>query len=90
MPQSGAWSRPYLTNVFTFSSTSIREAAGFTVKSALSHTFLHDTRDSVAVPARGLYLKLSQVCLVAFVLAPLLIPTTGTGGFRWKCYFLQI
>ncbi|KIJ30510.1 hypothetical protein M422DRAFT_36524 [Sphaerobolus stellatus SS14] len=41
-------------------SISIREATGFTTKSALSHTFVRDTRDSAAVPSRGMYLKIFQ------------------------------
>lgn len=39
-------------------SVSIREVAGFSTKSALSHLFTRDTRDSIAVPTRGWYLKL--------------------------------
>ncbi|KAJ7054448.1 surface antigen-domain-containing protein [Mycena amicta] len=38
-------------------SMSIREAAGQTVKSALSHTFVVDTRDDSLVPTTGFYLR---------------------------------
>ncbi|KAJ7255225.1 surface antigen-domain-containing protein [Mycena rebaudengoi] len=38
-------------------SLSIREAAGQSVKSSVSHTFLLDSRDDRLTPTRGLYLK---------------------------------
>ena len=36
----------------------MREAAGTTTKSALSHTFLFDTRDDKIAATRGVYAKL--------------------------------
>ncbi|KAI8805052.1 surface antigen-domain-containing protein [Cladochytrium replicatum] len=41
-------------------SWSIRNEAGHSLKSALSHTWVRDTRDDVALPTRGSYLKLLQ------------------------------
>jgi len=41
-------------------SISIREAAGQSVKSALSHTFQRDTRDDPFVPTRGVFTRLRQ------------------------------
>ncbi|BGP57764.1 hypothetical protein JCM8202v2_005411 [Rhodotorula sphaerocarpa] len=41
-------------------SMSIREAAGPSVKSALSHTFTRDTRDDPFTSTRGCFLKLKQ------------------------------
>ena len=41
----------------------IREAAGPSVKSALSHTFTRDTRDDPFASTRGSFLKLKQVGL---------------------------
>lgn len=38
----------------------MREAAGFSLKSSLSHTFVRDTRDTPAAPSQGTYLKLFQ------------------------------
>lgn len=37
----------------------MREAAGTTTKSALSHTFLFDTRDDKIAATHGVYVKLS-------------------------------
>ena len=36
----------------------MREAAGTSIKSALSHTFLFDTRDDKIAATRGVYAKL--------------------------------
>ncbi|GAA5870366.1 hypothetical protein JCM8547_006615 [Rhodosporidiobolus lusitaniae] len=41
-------------------SLSIRNAAGPSVKSSLSHTFTHDTRDDPFLSTRGAFLKLKQ------------------------------
>ncbi|GAA5954097.1 hypothetical protein JCM3765_005289 [Sporobolomyces pararoseus] len=41
-------------------SMSVRDAAGASVKSALSHTFTRDTRDDPFIATRGFYLKLKQ------------------------------
>ncbi|GAA5899940.1 SAM complex subunit SAM50 [Sporobolomyces salmoneus] len=41
-------------------SMSVRDAAGASVKSALSHTFTRDTRDDPFIATRGFYLKLRQ------------------------------
>lgn len=49
------------TSTEPYISSSIREAAGHTVKSSVSHTYVHDTRDDKAVPTRGVYLKTQQV-----------------------------
>lgn len=38
----------------------MREAAGFSMKSALSHAYVRDTRDTPAAPTRGSYLKFVQ------------------------------
>lgn len=40
---------------------SVRDAAGDSVKSAISHTFIHDSRDDPFVATKGSYLKLRQV-----------------------------
>lgn len=39
---------------------SIRNAAGLSVKSALSHTLLRDTRDDPFIATRGMYTRLVQ------------------------------
>lgn len=41
-------------------SISVREAAGQSVKSAVSHTFVRDSRDDPFVPTRGAYARLRQ------------------------------
>ncbi len=41
-------------------SISVREAAGQSVKSAVSHTFQRDTRDDPFVPSRGAFTRLRQ------------------------------
>ncbi|CEQ39372.1 SPOSA6832_00887 [Sporobolomyces salmonicolor] len=41
-------------------SMSIRDAAGASVKSAISHTFTRDTRDDPFIAIRGLFVKLKQ------------------------------
>ncbi|GAA6064252.1 hypothetical protein JCM10212_006401 [Sporobolomyces blumeae] len=41
-------------------SMSVRDAAGASVKSALSHTFTRDTRDDPFIATRGFYLRLKQ------------------------------
>lgn len=40
---------------------SVRDAAGQSVKSSISHTFTRDTRDDPFVATKGSYLKLKQV-----------------------------
>ena len=40
---------------------SVRDAAGASVKSAISHTFTRDTRDDPFIATRGFYLRLKQV-----------------------------
>ena len=39
---------------------SIREAAGPSIKSALSHTFMRDSRDDALLGTKGSYVKLSH------------------------------
>ncbi|GAA5854270.1 hypothetical protein JCM5353_000195 [Sporobolomyces roseus] len=41
-------------------SMSVRDAAGASVKSAISHTFTRDTRDDPFIATRGFYLRLKQ------------------------------
>ncbi|KAF7309495.1 Bac-surface-Ag domain-containing protein [Mycena indigotica] len=47
----------HLGNLKPNASMSMREAAGQSVKSALSHAFVVDTRDENLVPTRGFYLR---------------------------------
>ncbi|GJJ11440.1 hypothetical protein Clacol_005673 [Clathrus columnatus] len=49
-----------LTDFAPNASISIRESAGFSSKSSISHTFIRDTRDIPAAPNQGSYVKLFQ------------------------------
>ncbi|KAF8508251.1 surface antigen-domain-containing protein [Hysterangium stoloniferum] len=50
----------HLSDFNSGASVSIREAAGFSTKSALSHVYIRDTRDVPAAPTKGSYFKLLQ------------------------------
>jgi hypothetical protein len=55
-------SPPSLTALSTqFVLVSIRDAAGPSVKSSISHTFVRDTRDDPFLPSRGSFLKVQHV-----------------------------
>jgi outer membrane protein assembly factor BamA len=45
---------------------SVREAAGQTVKSSISHVLVRDTRDDPFMASKGSYLRMKQVRLVLF------------------------
>ncbi|KAL8276648.1 hypothetical protein RQP46_010916 [Phenoliferia psychrophenolica] len=49
-----------ISDILPIASLSIRDAAGATVKSSLSHTFLRDTRDDPFLATTGSHLKLKQ------------------------------
>lgn len=57
--------QPLLSGVMTdlIGLSSMREAAGQSTKSALSHTFLHDSRDDTMGATRGIYSKIFTVRL---------------------------
>ncbi|KZT68930.1 hypothetical protein DAEQUDRAFT_711147 [Daedalea quercina L-15889] len=50
----------HIGNLAPTASISIREAAGPSIKSALSHSFMRDTRDDALLGTRGSYVKLSH------------------------------
>lgn len=49
----------------------IRQAAGQSVKSALSHTLVHDSRDNTVMGSKGLFAKLIQVSQIFLPIQPL-------------------
>ncbi|GAA5895455.1 hypothetical protein JCM6882_006257 [Rhodosporidiobolus microsporus] len=77
-------------------SMSIRNSAGPSTKSALSHTFTHDTRDDPFLSTRGAFVKLRQEYAglggdAAFVkaegegsLSRPLLPSAAANGGAWK------
>ena len=77
----------------------IREAAGPSVKSALSHTFTRDTRDDPFASTRGSFLKLKQVGSGSlYTLFPsrggalihgCLYLAPGVCGVGWRCALYQ-
>ncbi|TFY51820.1 hypothetical protein EVJ58_g10363 [Rhodofomes roseus] len=50
----------HIGNLAPTASISIREAAGPSMKSALSHTYMRDTRDDALLGTRGSYVKVSH------------------------------
>jgi hypothetical protein len=71
----------------------IRESAGHSFKSALSHTMVHDTRDDPFTATRGLYLRLFQVrpFLTSSTNAfPLTYSAKGICWFGGRCKPLQV
>jgi outer membrane protein insertion porin family len=58
----------------------MRTAAGSNTKSAISHTYVVDTRDDRLVANRGFYLRVFQELAGAGVDIPLCAETTGKPG----------
>nr|CAG8527105.1 5896_t:CDS:10 [Entrophospora candida] len=49
-----------ICNINNDATLSIRESAGHSLKSSISHTFIYDSRDDIMLPSTGYYLKLFQ------------------------------
>nr|CAG8440604.1 12075_t:CDS:10 [Entrophospora candida]CAG8585733.1 6589_t:CDS:10 [Entrophospora candida] len=49
-----------ICNINNDATLSIRESAGHSLKSSISHTFIYDKRDDIILPSSGYYFKLFQ------------------------------
>ncbi|CAJ0755895.1 10733_t:CDS:2, partial [Entrophospora sp. SA101] len=50
-----------ICNINNDATLSIRESAGHSLKSSISHTFIYDKRDDIILPSSGYYFKLFQI-----------------------------